>query len=235
MNIATTQQVLQAITEFNRYFTSANGAAPNARISVPTAEWQALHTMLAGVLAQPAEGGEPLFILHCGQIDSSGEQDELETEANGQQRVDDFCRLHPGKKIKLYPAPPASQEQAQQPSVTVRYDLSPAMVEGAIRDRLIAMGWTPPLQQPKPQPMTDWISVDDRLPQVGQEVLVYRPLAHETNDPHIALRQYIGGSHKSPQGVEHGFDCWCHPSHWMQRPPSPHDDAHHGITSDKEA
>ena len=44
---------------------------------------------------------------------------------------------------------------AHQPSVTVRYDLSPAMVEGAIRDRLIAMGWTPPLQQPKPQPMTD--------------------------------------------------------------------------------
>lgn len=129
----------------------------------------------------------------------------------------------------------ANHSQAQQPSVTVRYDLSPAMVEGAIRDRLIAMGWTPPLQQPKPQPMTDWISVDDRLPEVGQEVLVYRPLAHETNDPHIALRQYIGGSHKSPQGVEHGFDCWCHPSHWMQRPPSPHDDAHHGITSDKEA
>lgn len=64
-------------------------------------------------LAQPAVGGEPLFILHCGQIDSSGEQDEWEAEANGQQRVDDFCRLHPGQKIKLYPAPPASQEQAQ--------------------------------------------------------------------------------------------------------------------------
>lgn len=58
-------------------------------------------------------------------------------------RVDDWLSARP------------SQEQAQQPSVTVRYDLSPAMVEGAIRDRLIAMGWTPPLQQPKPQPMTD--------------------------------------------------------------------------------
>lgn len=61
-------------------------------------------------------------------------------------RVDDWLSARP------------SQEQAQQPSVTVRYDLSPAMVEGAIRDRLIAMGWTPPLQQPKPQPLPDgWV------------------------------------------------------------------------------
>lgn len=28
--------------------------------------------------------------------------------------------------------------------VTVRYDLSPAMVEGTIRNKLIEMGWTPP-------------------------------------------------------------------------------------------
>ena len=60
--------------------------------------------------AQPAEGGEPLFILHCGQIDSSGEQDEWETEANGQQRVDAFCRQHPGQKVKLYTAPPAPED-----------------------------------------------------------------------------------------------------------------------------
>lgn len=29
-------------------------------------------------------------------------------------------------------------------TVTVRYDLSPATTEGAIRDKLIEMGWTPP-------------------------------------------------------------------------------------------
>ena len=28
--------------------------------------------------------------------------------------------------------------------VTVRYDLSPAMVEGQIRDKLVELGWTPP-------------------------------------------------------------------------------------------
>ncbi|MFY9479142.1 MAG: hypothetical protein WAQ08_15970 [Aquabacterium sp.] len=32
--------------EFNRHFTSANSAAPNARISVPTAEWQQLYAAL---------------------------------------------------------------------------------------------------------------------------------------------------------------------------------------------
>ena len=35
-------------------------------------------------------------------------------------------------------------------TVTIRYDLSPAQIEGAIRDRLIALGWTPPpADQPK--------------------------------------------------------------------------------------
>ena len=81
----------------------------------------------------PAEGWEPLFILHCGQIDSSGEQDEWETEANGQQRVDDFCRLHPGQKIKLYPAPPASQEK---PAPAVQ-----AVPDDVIREVFMAHGF----------------------------------------------------------------------------------------------
>ena len=63
--------------------------------------------------AQPAEGGEPLFILHCGQVDASGEQDEWEIEADSQKRVDDFCLQHPGQKAKLYTTPPASQEQGK--------------------------------------------------------------------------------------------------------------------------
>lgn len=41
-------------------------------------------------------------------------------------------------------ATPAST--GAEPAVTVRYDLSPAMTEGAIRDQLIAMGWAPPAQ-----------------------------------------------------------------------------------------
>lgn len=39
---------------------------------------------------------------------------------------------------------------ADQPdaTATVRYDLAPASVEGVIRDKLIALGWTPPADQP---------------------------------------------------------------------------------------
>lgn len=62
-------------------------------------------------LSQPAasqEAPEPLFVLHCGEIDSSGEHGEWETEANGQARVDEFCRRHPGQKVKLYPHQPSA-------------------------------------------------------------------------------------------------------------------------------
>lgn len=43
-------------------------------------------------------------------------------------------------------------EQAE--TLTVRYDLSPAGVDGAVRDKLIAMGWTPPgAEQAKAEPV----------------------------------------------------------------------------------
>ena len=42
-----------ALDRFDAYFRSANGVPPNARISVPTAEWQELRAMLA---AQAAPG-----------------------------------------------------------------------------------------------------------------------------------------------------------------------------------
>ena len=35
-------------------------------------------------------------------------------------------------------------------TVSVRFDLSPAAKEGAIRDQLVAMGWTPPVDQQPP-------------------------------------------------------------------------------------
>lgn len=86
----------------------------------------------------------------------------------------------------------ANHSQAQQPSVTVRYDLSPAMVEGAIRDRLIAMGWTPPLQQPKPQQSSgEWFCGNCRVPvpapqpakQPMPEGWVRLTIDHETGYP----------------------------------------------------
>lgn len=56
---------------------------------------------------------EPLFLLHTGKIDSDGEQDEWETEADSGARVDEFCLAHPGQTIGLYPhaAPAAPRQQ----------------------------------------------------------------------------------------------------------------------------
>jgi len=39
---------------------------------------------------------------------------------------------------------------AQEATITVQYDLSPAQIEGAIRDKLITLGWTPPGTDPMP-------------------------------------------------------------------------------------
>lgn len=53
-----------------------------------------------------------LFLLHAGQIDSSGEQDDWDVEADSWKAVEDFCRKYPGQTIKLYAGP----EPVQQPS-----------------------------------------------------------------------------------------------------------------------
>jgi len=69
----------------------------------------------------------------------------------------------------------------------------------------------------------NWISVKDKLPRKGQIVLTYRPKAKESGDDVITIQQFISRDSKnvSPQGVVHGFDRWCHPSHWMPLPKSP--------------
>ena len=49
------EPVMFAIDRFDAYFRSANAVTPNARISVPTSEWQALRALLAGVSAPAAK------------------------------------------------------------------------------------------------------------------------------------------------------------------------------------
>jgi hypothetical protein len=44
---APAQEVQAAIDRFDAYFRSANGVPPNARVTVPTAEWQELRAMLS--------------------------------------------------------------------------------------------------------------------------------------------------------------------------------------------
>jgi len=69
----------------------------------------------------------------------------------------------------------------------------------------------------------EWISIKNELPKVGQEVITYRPLARETGDDIITVQKYVGGTNISKQGIVHGFDRWCHPTHWMPLPEYPED------------
>jgi len=66
-----------------------------------------------------------------------------------------------------------------------------------------------------------WINVNDRLPNLGQEVLAFRPEAHLSQDPHIVVREFTATARKSPQGVMHRFNCWCHVTHWIPLPQAP--------------
>jgi len=71
--------------------------------------------------AQPAQ--EPLFLLHTGDIDSNGEQNDWESEADSGVRVDEFCAQHPNKTFGLYTTPP------QRPWVDLTEDEVKHMLE----------------------------------------------------------------------------------------------------------
>lgn len=74
-----------------------------------------LRALLTAAPNPPAQQAEPLFLLHTGEIDSSGEQAEWEIEHDSQQRVDAFCALNPGVTVKLFAgAPPHKAEGAEQ-------------------------------------------------------------------------------------------------------------------------
>jgi len=68
-----------------------------------------------------------------------------------------------------------------------------------------------------------WISVDERMPEPGVEVLVYRPMAEKTGDPLLTIDSVHAGEGCtfSPQDIRHRFKRWCHPTHWMPLPPAP--------------
>lgn len=87
-------------------------ATPGYKGSVLCARTEAaLATTPAVQAEQPAE---PLFLLHCGKVDGSGEQDEWDIEADSGKRVDEFAARHPGKTIPLYAAPRGQAEDAQR-------------------------------------------------------------------------------------------------------------------------
>ena len=69
--------------------------------------------------------------------------------------------------------------------------------------------------------MSEWISVKDRLPDIGQRILAYRPTAKMHSDDEITTCVYTGEMRKSFEGIVHGFDRINHPTHWMPLPDAP--------------
>lgn len=102
MSHQSTQQVLQAVSEFNRYFTSANDAEPNARISVPTKEWNALHFMLFSTLSKHAEPSSPLLVRDVAELIGSTVPDvckALVQLGHGQRSTN--AAVHPEEAIAV--------------------------------------------------------------------------------------------------------------------------------------
>lgn len=104
----------------------------------------------------------------------------------------------------------------------------PPIVDGApIDEWLIPSMYSPDCKDMIPDDWTEyvkapqWISVQNRLPGKGVMVLVYRPDAHLSHDPHYTLDMYTGIKQKDPQGNYHEFGRWCRPSHWMPLPEPP--------------
>lgn len=69
--------------------------------------------------------------------------------------------------------------------------------------------------------MNNWISVNDRLPKIGDRVLCYRPSAMQHDDPTIIDCLYTGIPRISYEGITHCFDRINHPTHWMPLPLPP--------------
>lgn len=90
-----------------------------------------------------------------------------------------------------FATPPAAP--VQERTVTVRYDLSAADTEGAIRDKLIELGWTPPaqpapVQEPVTQQAAAYVAICEVLEQLGFGVLSRAPSKNQIDETCDVLR-----------------------------------------------
>lgn len=69
--------------------------------------------------------------------------------------------------------------------------------------------------------MTEWISVKDRLPEIGQEVLVFRPYAHIHYDKNITIDARSGSERMVYDGARHDWHKPNYVTHWMPLPEAP--------------
>ena len=85
-----------AIDRFDAYFRSANGVPPNARISVPTSEWQALRALLDGVSA-PADKLRVDALLHFMQANCFNNELNADESRNILFNIDQLREWRSGK------------------------------------------------------------------------------------------------------------------------------------------
>jgi hypothetical protein len=75
--------------------------------------------------------------------------------------------------------------------------------------------------------MSEWQDIST-APKDGRMAIYYRPLAHLTNDPHVAVKRSMSSNQQCwsatvPEGQEptNPTDGSCHCTHWMPIPPPP--------------
>ena len=117
-------QLTQAIDRFDAYFRSANGVPPNDRISVPTAEWVALRSLLAEALSaqaalqavQPAVPVPDSVLTTIGWLLDDAMNAAVKNGANSISMPDDYVELavwlagipaHPAEGVPAHAAQPS--------------------------------------------------------------------------------------------------------------------------------
>ena len=108
-----------------------------------------------------------------------------------------------------------------EPTVEMKLSCVYMQVHSAIEEEWTNMlAAAPPYQSENVLNMV-WIPVSERLPEIGIEILAFRPQAKESQDSKLTFTFLTNNAHESPQGVVHRFECWCHVSHWMPLPSAP--------------
>jgi len=73
----------------------------------------------------------------------------------------------------------------------------------------------------KMKSMLEWIPVEERLPEEGEKVLVYRPNAYMSYDNEIRIvSRNENFAHRKNNNF---FNCVCKVTHWLPLPPLPED------------
>lgn len=108
--------------------TPAPKVAPRYKIGYRTDEWGAVDTMPDGI---PDPAGDWVRYDDHAAVLASAAPPEREPHP-------------PHRDCGCAECAPSFEPDEPTLTVTMRYDLSPSAIEGAIRDKLIEMGWTPP-------------------------------------------------------------------------------------------